>query len=121
MVFHQDGEEAEKVGLVNRVISLSIEEDNNIPVERTSITAVSTQSSKSSQEEQKQLKQREKQRANEFANILNTKLMDEWLSLAKEIASNGFTAVKTSKILINKGMDVDINTSWRKFMVWHYL
>jgi hypothetical protein len=29
--------------------------------------------------------------------ILNKKLMDECLSLAKEIAKNSFTAVKTSK------------------------
>ena len=36
--------------------------------------------------------------------------MDECLYLAKEIAKNSFTAVKTSKMLINKGMDVDINT-----------
>ena len=37
-------------------------------------------------------------------------MTDECLSLAKEIANNSFTAVKTSKMLINKGMDVDINT-----------
>jgi 3-hydroxypropionyl-coenzyme A dehydratase len=36
--------------------------------------------------------------------------MDECLSLANEIANNSFTAVKTSKMLINKGMDADINT-----------
>jgi 3-hydroxypropionyl-coenzyme A dehydratase len=35
--------------------------------------------------------------------------MDECLSLAKEIAKNSFTAVKTGKILINK-MYVDIDT-----------
>ena len=29
---------------------------------------------------------------------------------AKEIAKNSFTAVKTSKMLINKGMDADIDT-----------
>jgi 3-hydroxypropionyl-coenzyme A dehydratase len=37
-------------------------------------------------------------------------LIDECISLAKEIAKNSFTAVKISKMLINKGMDVDINT-----------
>jgi 3-hydroxypropionyl-coenzyme A dehydratase len=36
--------------------------------------------------------------------------MDECLSLGKEVAKNSFTAVKTSKILINKGMDEDIDT-----------
>ena len=103
-------EEAERIGLVNRVISLSIEEDSkSLPVECTPISTISTQSSMSSQEQEQQ-KQQEKQRANELAKILNTKLMDECLSLAKEIAKNSFTGVKTSKMLINKGIDADINT-----------
>jgi 3-hydroxypropionyl-coenzyme A dehydratase len=88
-------EEAEGVGLVNRVISLSAEEN-----------VITIPSSTSSQEEHPQ----EKERGNELAKILNKKLTDECLSLAKEIANNSFTAVKTSKMLINKGMDVDINT-----------
>jgi 3-hydroxypropionyl-coenzyme A dehydratase len=36
--------------------------------------------------------------------------MHECLSLTNEIANNGFTAVKTSKMLINKGMHAGINT-----------
>jgi 3-hydroxypropionyl-coenzyme A dehydratase len=88
-------EEAEGVGLVNRVISLSAEEN-----------VITIPSSTSSEEERPQ----EKQRGNELAKILNKKLTDECLSLAKEIANNSFTAVKTSKMLINKGMDVDVNT-----------
>jgi 3-hydroxypropionyl-coenzyme A dehydratase len=88
-------EEAEGVGLVNGVISLSAEEN-----------VITIPSSTSSEEERPQ----EKQRGNELAKILNKKLTDECLSLAKEIANNSFTAVKTSKMLINKGMDVDINT-----------
>jgi len=93
-------EEAEKIGLVNRVVRLSAEEN----------TTTTTPSSTSYQEEQQQQKQQEKQRANELAKILNKKLIDECISLAKEIAKNSFTAVKTSKILINKAMDIDINT-----------
>src|SRR5215217_372569 len=92
-------EEAERIGLVNRVIRLSTEQD----------ITTTTPSSTNYQEEQQQQKQ-EKQKANELAKILNTKLMDECLSLAKEIAENSFLAIKTSKMLINKGMDVDINT-----------
>ena len=92
-------EEAETIGLVNRVVRLSTEQD---------ILITTTSSSASSQEEQQQ--QQEKQRANELAKILNKKLIDECISLAKEIADNSFMAVKTSKILINKAMDVDINT-----------
>jgi len=92
-------EEAERIGLVNRVVRLSAEQD----------IITTTPSSASSQEEQRQQKQ-EKQRANELAKILNKKLIDECISFAKEIADNSFTAVKTSKMLINKGMDADIDT-----------
>ena len=45
-------EEAERIGLVNRVVSLSTEEDRrSLPAERTTVTTTSTQSSMSSQEE----------------------------------------------------------------------
>jgi 3-hydroxypropionyl-coenzyme A dehydratase len=92
-------EEAERIGLVNRVVRLSTEED-----------IITMPSSASSQEEQQQQQQEEKQRANELDKILNKKLIGECISLAKEIANNSFTAVKTSKMLINKGMDADIDT-----------
>jgi 3-hydroxypropionyl-coenzyme A dehydratase len=100
-------EEAEKIGLVNRVISLNTEEDMQALPSRT--PTVSKQSSTNLQEEQ-QYEQQEKQRVNELSKILNKKLIDECLSLAKEIANNSFMAVKTSKMLINKGMDADIDT-----------
>ena len=45
--------------------------------------------------------------------ILNKKLIEECLALAKEITKNSFTAVKISKMLINKGMDADIDTGLR--------
>jgi 3-hydroxypropionyl-coenzyme A dehydratase len=100
-------EEAEKIGLVNRVISLSTEEDMQALPSRS--PTVSKQSSTNPQEEQ-QYEQQEKQRANEQSKILNKRLIDESISLAKEIANNSFMAVKTSKMLINKGMDADIDT-----------
>ncbi|HEY6884730.1 MAG TPA: enoyl-CoA hydratase-related protein [Nitrososphaeraceae archaeon] len=81
-------EEAEEIGLVNRVVSLISEEEQ-------------------------QHQQKEKQRTRELAKILNKKLMDECLSFAKEITKNSFTAIKTSKMLINKGMDADIDTGLR--------
>ncbi|MBV9175569.1 MAG: enoyl-CoA hydratase/isomerase family protein [Nitrososphaeraceae archaeon] len=99
--------EAEKIGLVNRVISLNTEEDMQALPSRS--PTVCKQSSTNPQEEQ-QYEQQEKQRANELAKILNKKLIDECISLAKEIANNSFMPVKTSKMLINKGMDADIDT-----------
>jgi 3-hydroxypropionyl-coenzyme A dehydratase len=101
-------EEAEKIGLVNRVISLNTEEDLQAQPSRT--PTVSKQSSTNLQEEQQYEQQQEKQRVNELAKVLNKKLIDKSISLAKEIANNSFMAVKTGKMLINKGMDADIDT-----------
>ena len=53
---------------------------------------VEHQENTSDRQQQKQ----EKQRANELAKILNKKLIDECISIAKEIANNSFTAVKTA-------------------------
>jgi len=39
--------------------------------------------------------------------------MSECLALAKEITKNSSTAVKVSKMLINRGMDADIETGLR--------
>ncbi|MDQ4072779.1 MAG: enoyl-CoA hydratase-related protein [Thermoproteota archaeon] len=81
--------EAESIGLVNRVISLT-EED------------------KSSVGSFEQDKEKEKNIA--LSKILNNKLLDNSISMAKEITKNSFNAVKISKMLINKGMDADIDT-----------
>src|ERR687889_8972 len=87
-------EEAAQIGLVNKVVSL--EPEDNLPPEASKDDAV-----------------KEKERSAEVAKILNKKLIDECLSLAKEITKNSFTAVKVSKMLINKGMDVDIDSGLR--------
>jgi 3-hydroxypropionyl-coenzyme A dehydratase len=96
-------EEAEQIGLINKVVSLTYKEENRL-LKKTNTTTNNNHS-----KEQKQ-QQQEKLRANELAKILNKKLMDECFSFAKEITKNSFNAVKTSKMLINKGMDADINT-----------
>jgi 3-hydroxypropionyl-coenzyme A dehydratase len=113
-------EEAERIGLVNKVVSLTPEEENGVSEQRitttttaaaaatTTTTTTTTNASKEAEQQQQ-----EKQRANKLAKLLNKKLMDESLSFAKEIAKNSFTAVKTSKMLINKGMDADIDTGLR--------
>jgi 3-hydroxypropionyl-coenzyme A dehydratase len=96
-------EEAEQIGLINKVVSLTYKEENRL-LKKTNTTTNNNHS-----KEQKQ-QQQEKLRAKELAKILNKKLMDECFSFAKEITKNSFNAVKTSKMLINKGMDADINT-----------
>src|ERR687891_1516058 len=104
-------EEADRIGLVNKVVSLTAEEEGRVPSSAASITASGTSTIVSNNPSKEG--QQEKQRSNELAKILNKKLLDECLSFAKEITKNSFIAVKTSKMLINKGIDVDINTGLR--------
>jgi len=87
-------EEALQLGLVNRVISLT--SDDNLPPEAP-----------------KDNRDKEKERTTQIAKILNNKLMLECDNLAKQIAKNSFNAVKVSKMLINRGMDADLNTGLR--------
>jgi 3-hydroxypropionyl-coenzyme A dehydratase len=87
-------EEALHLGLVNRVISIT--SDDNLPPEAP-----------------KDNKEKEKERNTQIAKLLNNKLMDECDNLAKQIAKNSFNAVKVSKMLINRGMDADLNTGLR--------
>jgi 3-hydroxypropionyl-coenzyme A dehydratase len=112
-------DEAQQIGLVNKVVSLTSEEDDRSTTSSTPQAADNKSSaakqSKSLSREQssEELQKQEKQRANELAKLLNKKLMDECFSFAKEVTKNSFTAVKTSKILINKAMDADIDTGLR--------
>ena len=92
-------DEAEQIGLVNKVVSLEPKDD--ILPEETMKTATNSS------------KEQEKKRVNELARILNKKLMEECLLFAKGIKKNSVSTVKTSKILINKGMDTDIDTGLR--------
>ena len=104
-------EEAARIGLVNKVVSLTAEEEGRVPSSAASTTESGTSTIVSNNPSKEG--QQEKQRSNELAKILNKKLLDECLSFAKEITKNSFVAIKTSKMLINKGMDVDIDTGLR--------
>lgn len=87
-------DEAHQIGLVNNVVSLG--PDDAVPPEAPKgDTAL------------------EKARAAEVGKILNRKLMDVSLALAREITKNSYTAVKVSKMLINRGMDADLETGLR--------
>jgi 3-hydroxypropionyl-coenzyme A dehydratase len=107
-------EEAERIGLVNRIVGLTPEEENTTTKTTTKTTTVNPSDSSSKEQlNNEEIQKREKQRDSELAKVLNKKLMNECLSFAKEITKNSFTAVKTSKTLINKGMDADIDTGLR--------
>ncbi len=88
-------QEAYEIGLVNKVVSLGNEDQ--LPPEV----------------DDKSDPKKEKERSAEIARILNRKLINESITLAKEITKNGFTAVKISKTLINKALDTDLDTGLR--------
>lgn len=87
------GNEAENIGLVNRVISLTDDEKSQLDpsIDRNN----------------------EKEKNLALSKLLNKKLIDYCFSLSKEITKNSHNAVKISKMLINKGMDADIDTGLR--------
>ncbi len=87
-------EEAFQLGLVNNVISLT--PDDNLPPEVAADD-----------------KEKQKERSNQIAKLLNNKLMNECIAMGKQIAKNSFNAVKVSKMLINRGMDADLETGLR--------
>ena len=97
--------EAERIGLVNKVVSITTKEKHRLL--NTINMTLTTNNSKEEKEQQ------EKQRANKLAKFLNTKLMNECICFAKQITKNSFSAVKTSKILINSGLNTDIDTGLR--------
>ena len=86
-------EEAAQIGLVNKVINLT--SDHKLDSDGSS-EASSSKSDKSNE-----------------AKLLNKKLMDECMALGRDITKNSYTAVKISKMLINKATDTDIETGLR--------
>jgi 3-hydroxypropionyl-coenzyme A dehydratase len=89
-------DEAFQIGLVNNIVSLNPEDESSaeIPAGEND-------------------KENEKVRAKSIAKQLNKKLMVECIAMAKEIAKNSSNAVKVSKMLINRGMDTDLDTGLR--------
>ena len=85
--------EAENIGLVNILVTLSDED-------KSSVDSTVDQNN-------------DKGKNAALSKILNNRLLERSISLAKEITKNSFNAVKVSKMLINKGMDADIDTGLR--------
>jgi 3-hydroxypropionyl-coenzyme A dehydratase len=93
-------EEAHEIGLVNKVVK--IEE----------LTSDSTGQASSGPDQTSNSSDKSKT-TSEVAKALNKKLIEDCIIFAKEITKNSINAVKTSKMLINKGMDVDIDAGLR--------
>jgi 3-hydroxypropionyl-coenzyme A dehydratase len=88
-----NAEEAYSIGLVNDVVRLTQEELPQAPSDGDEI--------------------KRKEHEKELAKLLNKKLIEKSLSMAKEITKNSYNAIKASKYLINKGMDMDIDAGLR--------
>jgi 3-hydroxypropionyl-coenzyme A dehydratase len=88
-----NAEEAYKIGLVNDVIQLTNEESPEAPPGGDEVKR----------------KEYEKQ----LAKLLNKKLIEKAIFMAREITNNSYNAIKASKYLINKGMDMDIDSGLR--------
>jgi 3-hydroxypropionyl-coenzyme A dehydratase len=85
--------EAASIGLVNRIVVLTDEDTSKLDpsVDQNN----------------------DKEKNVALSKILNRKLLEQSISLAKEITKNSFNAIKISKMLINKGVDTDIDTGLR--------
>ena len=88
-----NAEEAYNIGLVNEVINLTEEDLPEAPPERDEV--------------------KRKEYEKEVAKLLNKKLIENSLSMAREITNNSYNAIKASKYLINKGMDMDLDSGLR--------
>jgi 3-hydroxypropionyl-coenzyme A dehydratase len=88
-----NGEEAYKIGLVNEIINLTQEELPEAPPEEDEV--------------------KRKEYEKKLAKLLNKKLIEKSISMAREITNNSYNAIKASKYLINKGMDIDIDAGLR--------
>jgi 3-hydroxypropionyl-coenzyme A dehydratase len=90
-------DEALKIGLVNKVVSL-----DDVLIKPSSEEAEKRSGKISTRREEE-----------DAPKLLNKKLMDECIILGGEITKNSYNAVKVSKMLINKGMDADLETGLR--------
>jgi 3-hydroxypropionyl-coenzyme A dehydratase len=88
-----NAEEAYKIGLVNEVIQLTKEELPEAPPEGDEVKRTEYEK--------------------ELAKLLNKKLIEKSIFMAREITNNSYNAIKASKYLVNKGMDMDIDSGLR--------
>ena len=88
-----NAEEAYKIGLVNDVIQLTQDEFPETAPEGDEV--------------------KRKDYEKKLAKLLNKKLIEKSILLAREITNNSYNAIKVSKYLINKGMDMDIDSGLR--------
>jgi 3-hydroxypropionyl-coenzyme A dehydratase len=92
-------DEALRIGLVSNVVSLDTKSDVAMKTSEEAKEGIGNFSTRMNKEDAPKL--------------LNKKLMDECIKLGEEITKNSYNAVRVSKVLINKGIDADIQTGLR--------
>ena len=103
-------EEAFQIGLVNKVVKL----DEPTAGSDAQVGPAQDQTKRSSDKsETEKTRSSNTPTGSEVAKTLNKRLIEDCIQFAKEITKNSINAVKTSKMLINKGMDVDIDAGLR--------
>ena len=88
-----NAEEAYGIGLVNEIINLTQGELPEAPPKEDEV--------------------KRKEYEKDLAKLLNKKLIERSISMAREITNNSYNAIRASKYLINKGMDMDIDSGLR--------
>lgn len=106
-------DEAFQIGLVNRVITLDDNSNTNTnPLDGKRNVGVTEKHGQNEKVKSAGAKTAASS-SQEQAISLNKKLIEECIQFSKDITRNGFTAVKVSKMLINKATDTDIETGLR--------
>lgn len=92
-------DEALRIGLVSNVVGLDTKSDVAMKTSEEAKEGIGNFSTRMNKEDAPKL--------------LNKKLMDECIKLGQEITKNSYNAVRVSKMLINRGIDADIQTGLR--------
>jgi len=92
-------DEALRIGLVSNVVGLDTKSDVAMKTSEEAKEGIGNFSTRMNKEDAPKL--------------LNKKLIDECIKLGEEITKNSYNAVRVSKMLINRGIDADIQTGLR--------
>ena len=100
-----DAYKANQIGLVNQVVEIdNEEEEEEYPSNKISINKTMNNNLK------RQNQKGEEISTEKYLKMLKIRLMEEVIKISKQISKNSYNAIKTSKVLINKGMDTNIET-----------
>jgi 3-hydroxypropionyl-coenzyme A dehydratase len=99
-----DAYKANQIGLVNQVVEVGnddgdVYKSNSIPRNKTMNNDLKRQNEKGGEI-----------LTEKYLKMLKIRLMEEVIRISKQISKNSYNAIKISKALINRGMDINIET-----------